>query len=75
LSEKSILVVSAHPDDVEFTAGGSLTRWSAEGWEINLAVCMDGGKGAYDPTIKPAGRRRSVIMNNSGQQRYWESRR
>ncbi len=53
--QASILAVSAHPDDVEFTAGGSLAQWRSEGWKIHLAVCTDGGKGTHDPTIEPAG--------------------
>jgi LmbE family N-acetylglucosaminyl deacetylase len=51
---KRILAVSAHPDDVEFTSGGSLARWIAEGWAVSLLVCTDGGKGSQDPTIAPA---------------------
>lgn len=51
--EKIILAVSAHPDDVEFTTGGSLARWISEGWLVYLAVCTDGGKGTQDPTVKP----------------------
>ena len=53
MGEKSILAVSAHPDDMEFTAGGSLARWITEGWKIYLAVCTDGGKGTHDPTVIP----------------------
>ena len=53
MSGKSILAVSAHPDDVEFTAGGSLARWVSEGWKVYLAVNTDGGKGTHDPPIKP----------------------
>jgi LmbE family N-acetylglucosaminyl deacetylase len=51
---KHILAISAHPDDVEFTSGGSLARWAAEGWAVSLVVCTDGGKGSHDPTIAPA---------------------
>ncbi|MHB1449046.1 MAG: PIG-L deacetylase family protein [Bellilinea sp.] len=54
MSGKSILAVSAHPDDVEFTVGGSLARWISEGWKVSLIVCTDGGKGTLDPTIKPS---------------------
>jgi LmbE family N-acetylglucosaminyl deacetylase len=51
---QSILAVSAHPDDVEFTTGGSLARWISEGWKVSLIVCTDGGKGTHDPAIKPS---------------------
>jgi LmbE family N-acetylglucosaminyl deacetylase len=53
LGEKRILTVSAHPDDVEFTSGGSLARWNTEGWTVYLAVCTDGGKGSHDPAVDP----------------------
>lgn len=52
--EGTILAVSAHPDDIEFTSGGALARWSAEGWAVHLVVCTDGGKGSHDPTMDPA---------------------
>ncbi|MBI3960576.1 MAG: PIG-L family deacetylase [Chloroflexi bacterium] len=58
---KRVLAVSAHPDDVEFTSGGSVARWTADGWAVYLAVCTDGGKGSRDPNIDPralAARRR-----------------
>jgi len=61
LGEKRVLTVSAHPDDVEFTSGGSLARWSAEGWTVYLVVCTDGSKGSHDPAVEPtrlAARRR-----------------
>ncbi|MFQ5856836.1 MAG: PIG-L deacetylase family protein [Anaerolineae bacterium] len=53
-SEKRVLAVSAHPDDVEFTSGGSIARWRDEGWAVHLAVCTDGGKGSHDPMAEPA---------------------
>lgn len=53
MTEELVLAVSAHPDDVEFTAGGSLARWISEGWKVYLAVCTDGGKGTQDPAIIP----------------------
>ncbi len=52
--EKRVVAVSAHPDDVEFTSGGSLARWAAEGWTNYLVVCTDGGKGSHDPAVDPA---------------------
>jgi LmbE family N-acetylglucosaminyl deacetylase len=59
--ERRILAVSAHPDDVEFTSGGSLVQWAAEGWTTYLVVCTDGGKGSHNPNLDPrvlAARRR-----------------
>lgn len=50
---RRVLAVSAHPDDVEFTSGGSLARWTTEGWSAHLVVCTDGSKGSQDPQDKP----------------------
>ncbi|HLF90536.1 MAG TPA: PIG-L family deacetylase, partial [Anaerolineales bacterium] len=44
--DKNILVIVAHPDDAEFTSGGSLARWISEGWNVSLIICTDGGKGS-----------------------------
>jgi LmbE family N-acetylglucosaminyl deacetylase len=46
MKNKKILVVAAHPDDAEFTSGGSLARWISEGWNVSLIICTDGGKGS-----------------------------
>jgi len=48
-----LLAISAHPDDVEFTSGGSLARWADEGWIIHLVVCTDGSKGSQNPGDDP----------------------
>ena len=44
------LAIAAHPDDVEFGAGGTLAKWAAAGCVINHLVCTDGSKGSWDPT-------------------------
>ena len=54
LGDKRILAVSAHPDDVEFTSGGSIALWRAEGWTVCLVVCTDGSKGSHDSAVEPA---------------------
>lgn len=43
------LAVGAHPDDVEFGAGGVLARWAAAGTTIHHVICTDGSKGSWDP--------------------------
>jgi LmbE family N-acetylglucosaminyl deacetylase len=40
-----VLVVTAHPDDSDFAAGGTLAGWAAEGAEIALCVCTSGESG------------------------------
>jgi len=42
------LSVSAHPDDSEFFAGGTLARLAESGVDITLVVCTDGSKGGRD---------------------------
>jgi LmbE family N-acetylglucosaminyl deacetylase len=42
------LAVGAHPDDIEFGAGGTLARWHAAGTEVHLLVLTDGSKGTWD---------------------------
>jgi LmbE family N-acetylglucosaminyl deacetylase len=46
----SALAVGAHPDDVEFGAGGTLAKWGAAGCVIHHLVCTDGSKGTWDPS-------------------------
>lgn len=43
------LAVGAHPDDIEFGAGGLLARWAAAGTRIHHLICTDGSKGSWDP--------------------------
>jgi LmbE family N-acetylglucosaminyl deacetylase len=43
-----VLSVSAHPDDSEFFAGGTLAQLADNGAEVTLAVCTDGCKGGRD---------------------------
>lgn len=45
---KTIMVVSAHPDDVEFGAGGSVAIWADEGWDVHLVIVTDGSTGTED---------------------------
>ena len=46
-----ILVVSAHPDDIEFGAAGSIARWTAEGAEVTYCIVTDGSTGTADAEI------------------------
>jgi LmbE family N-acetylglucosaminyl deacetylase len=42
------LTVGAHPDDAEFGAGATLSRWASAGCKITILVVTDGSKGAWD---------------------------
>lgn len=46
-----MLVVGAHPDDIDFGAAGSVALWVAAGAEVAYAVVTDGDAGGLDPAI------------------------
>ncbi len=43
------MAIGAHPDDVEFGAGGTLAKWAAAGCRVQHVICTDGSKGSWDP--------------------------
>src|SRR6478609_8276676 len=43
-----ILVVTAHPDDVDFGAGGTVASWTEKGIEVTYCLCTDGQAGGSD---------------------------
>ena len=45
---ESALAIGAHPDDVEFGAGGLLAKWAADGCVVHHLICTDGSKGTWD---------------------------
>jgi LmbE family N-acetylglucosaminyl deacetylase len=46
-----ILVVTAHPDDVDFGAAGSVAQWTDDGIEVAYCICTDGEAGGFDDTV------------------------
>ena len=48
---ESILVVTAHPDDVDFGVAGSVAVWTDAGAVVTYCVVTDGDAGGSDPTI------------------------
>lgn len=44
-----ILGIFAHPDDSEFSCGGSAARWADEGAQITYCIVTDGAAGSNDP--------------------------
>ena len=46
---KSAMTIFAHPDDMEFTAGGTLAKWARAGCEITLLQITSGNVGTHDP--------------------------
>lgn len=45
-----VLVVTAHPDDVDFGAGGTVASWTRAGIEVAYCVCTSGDAGGFDDT-------------------------
>ena len=48
-----VLVIVAHPDDIEFGAAGSIARWTDEGAQVTFCIVTDGAAGSNDPNITP----------------------
>ena len=44
-----ILVVTAHPDDVDFGSAGSVARWTDAGIEVAYCICTSGEAGRLRP--------------------------
>jgi LmbE family N-acetylglucosaminyl deacetylase len=47
------MVITAHPDDSEFTAAGTVARWVKEGLQVVYVICTDGSRGSNDPQMRP----------------------
>lgn len=48
-----LMVITAHPDDAEFGAAGTVARWTAEGKTAVYVVCTNGDKGTSDRSLTP----------------------
>jgi len=49
-----VLMVTAHPDDVDFGAAGTVARWTAEGVAVSYCVVTDGDAGGFDDRVPRA---------------------
>ena len=49
-----ILLIVAHPDDIDFGCGGSVARWASEGDEVSYCILTDGDAGGFDESISRA---------------------
>jgi LmbE family N-acetylglucosaminyl deacetylase len=43
-----VLAITAHPDDVDFGAAGTIARWTDAGIEVTYCVVTDGAAGGFD---------------------------
>jgi len=48
LEINTALGIFAHPDDNEWSAGGTIAKWVREGVEVNLLLLTNGGSGTQD---------------------------
>lgn len=48
-----VMVITAHPDDSEFGAGGTVARFVKEGREVAYCIVTNGNKGSGDRTMTP----------------------
>jgi LmbE family N-acetylglucosaminyl deacetylase len=49
-----ILVITAHPDDVDFAAAGTVARWTDAGLDVRYCIVTDGAAGGSDPSVSRA---------------------
>lgn len=64
----SVLVVAAHPDDIEACAGGTLSKWAAAGSSIYYIMITNGDKGTHNHsmTSEELGKIRKQEQKNAG---------
>jgi len=48
VNERRALVISAHPDDIEFGCAGTTCKWVDEGWDVRYVIVTSGQKGVQD---------------------------
>ena len=70
LNPARALVVTAHPDDAEFGAGGAIAHLVQGGCAVSYCVLTDGDAGGFDPTVP-----RSQIMKLIWGRSDWPSSR
>ena len=48
-----VMLITAHPDDSEFGAGGTVARLARDGRELTSVIAPNGNKGSSDRTMTP----------------------
>ena len=46
-----ILVMVAHPDDIDFACGGSVATWAGEGHHVSYCLITNGDAGGFDEAV------------------------
>jgi LmbE family N-acetylglucosaminyl deacetylase len=60
-----VLVVSAHPDDVDFAAAGSVATWTDAAVQVTYCIVTDGQAGGFDPAVP----REEIVLVRRKEQR------
>ncbi len=50
---RRLLVVSAHPDDIEFGCAGTVAKLASQGWDVTYAIATSGESGSQDANDDP----------------------
>jgi len=59
------VVLFAHPDDAEFSCGGTVARWAREGASVHYVCVTDGSAGSNEPGVT----REALRLTRDGEQR------
>ncbi|HEV2891714.1 MAG TPA: PIG-L deacetylase family protein [Frankiaceae bacterium] len=51
METERILVVTAHPDDVDFGAAGTVATWTDAGIAVTYCIVTNGDAGGFDPDV------------------------
>lgn len=46
-----VLLIAAHPDDVDFGSGGTIATWTDAGLEVFYCIVTNGDAGGFDPKV------------------------
>ena len=46
-----VLVIMAHPDDVDFGSAGTVATWTDKGIDVSYCIVTDGDAGGFDPSV------------------------
>ncbi|HEX7168313.1 MAG TPA: PIG-L deacetylase family protein [Acidimicrobiales bacterium] len=46
-----VLVITAHPDDVDFGMAGTVATWTDKGIDVAYCIVTDGDAGGFDPDV------------------------
>ena len=64
-STRRVMVITAHPDDSEFGAGGTVAKLTREGKTVIYCILTNGNKGSSDRSMTPE---RLVGIREDGRQ-------